>query len=862
LLMIKPVMNNQHMDTINSNRKINFGWLFKMALRDSRRNRSRLLLFISSIVFGIGALVAIYSFRYNIQNDINDQAATLIGADLSITGNKAPDAKLKALIDPLGNDRSQERSFASMIFFPKSKGTRLVQVRALEGNFPYYGTLETIPLQAGTNFKKGKYALVDRTLMLQFNAKVNDSIKVGNVTFLIAGLLNKAPGQTGISSGIAPVVYIPLRYLEQTGLAKMGSRITYSYFYKLKRNQNVTKLVKKLEPKLDKAGFNYDTIETRKENTGRSFADLSRFLSLVGFIALLLGCVGVASAINIYIREKIQSIAIMRCMGVKASEAFLIYLIQITGIGLIGSFAGALLGTGIQHLLPLVLKDFLPITISVGISWMAVWQGILLGIIISVLFALLPLVSIRNISPLNTLRLSVDDITTIKDPLRWMVYLLVLLFITSFSYLQLESWMGAAIFTIGIAIAFLILTATAWLLIKFTRLLIMSSWSYIWRQGFANLYRPNNQTIILTVSIGLSTAFICTLFLIQQLLISQVTLSTGANQSNMILFDIQSSQEKAVANLTRKQGLPVLSQVPIITMRIDKVNGKTAADVKKDTTLRISPRVFTYEYRITYRDSLTSSEKITSGSWIGKAQQGKEIPVSAEERFAQRANVKVGDKLLFNVQGIMMPGYVSSIRKVNWNKISTNFQIVFPTGVLEDAPQFHVLLTHVPSNAVSANFQRVVVQQFPNVSIIDLGLVLNVLDELLNKIGYVIKFMTGFSIITGIIVLISSVRISKYQRIQESVLLRTLGASRKQIFAITSLEYLFLGALSALTGIVIAIGSSWLLAKYNFDMPYNVNLLPVGIIFIVITLLTVIIGLLNSRGILNKPPLEILRSNT
>jgi putative ABC transport system permease protein len=148
------------------------------------------------------------------------------------------------------------------------------------------------------------------------------------------------------------------------------------------------------------------------------------------------------------------------------------------------------------------------------------------------------------------------------------------------------------------------------------------------------------------------------------------------------------------------------------------------------------------------------------------------------------------------------------------------------------------------------------------VSIIDLGLVLSVLDELLNKIGYVIKFMSGFSIITGIIVLISSVRISKYQRIQESVLLRTLGASRKQIFAITALEYLFLGALSALTGIVIAIGSSWLLAKYNFDMPYNVSLLPVGIIFIVITLLTVIIGLLNSRGILNKPPLEILRSNT
>ena len=849
------------MDNVSFKRKTNPGWLFTMALRDSRRNRGRLLLFISSIVFGIGALVAIYSFRYNIQNDINQQAATLIGADLTISGNKEPDAKIQKLLDSLGDDRSQERSFPSMVYFVKSQSTRLVQVKALQGAFPYYGELETMPVKAGAAFKKGKNALVDKTLMLQFNAKVGDSVKVGNETFLIAGELDKAPGQTGIAAGIAPVVYIPMHYLDSTGLITAGSRINYSYYYKFNSKTNVEKLAKSLDPQLDKAGLNYNTVESKKEGTSRSFADLSKFLSLVGFIALLLGCVGVASAINIYIREKIQSIAIMRCMGVKSSEAFLIYLIQIMGIGIIGSIAGAVLGTGIQHLLPLVLKDFLPITISVSISWLAIGQGILLGLIISILFALLPLISIRNISPLNTLRLSVDDTTTNRDPLRWLVYLLVLLFITSFSYLQIGNWQGAIFFTIGIAVAFLILTAIAWLLIRFTRLLIMSSWSYIWRQGFANLYRPNNQTIILTVSIGLSTAFICTLFLIQQLLISQVTLSTGDNQSNMILFDIQTQQQKGVADLTRKEGLPVLSQVPMVTMRLEKVNGKTGADAKKDSTLKMSQNAFTYEYRVTYRDSLTESETVTSGKWIGKASPGSDIPVSAEERFARRINAKVGDKLVFNVQGVMMNTYISSIRKVNWNKISTNFQVVFPSKSLEDAPQIHVLLTHVPSNAVSAKYQQAVVKQYPNVSIIDLGLVLSVLDDLLGKIGYVIKFMTGFSIITGIIVLISSVRISKYQRIQESVLLRTLGGSRRQIFAITALEYLFLGALSALTGIVIAIASSWLLARYTFDMPYAVNFLPVVAIFFIITLLTIVIGLLNSRGILNRSPLEVLRSN-
>src|ERR1700743_2812983 len=307
---------------INFKRKVNISWLFEMAWRDSRRNRSRLFLFVSSIIFGIAALVAIYSFGFNLKNDVDNQAAILIGADLSIMSNKPVDASMQPLIDSLGDRRSQERSFASMIYFPKSKGTRLVQVRALQGEFPYYGSLETTPVKAGTDFRNGKKALVDQTLALQFNAKVDDSIKVGNVTFLIAGILNKAPGQTGISAGIAPIVYIPLQYLEQTGLSQKGSRIGYNFYYKYDRKVDMDKLTKKLDPRLDKAGMNYDTIDTRKENTGRSFGDLTRFLSLVGFIALLLGCVGVASAIHIYVREKIASIAIMRCLGVKASEAF------------------------------------------------------------------------------------------------------------------------------------------------------------------------------------------------------------------------------------------------------------------------------------------------------------------------------------------------------------------------------------------------------------------------------------------------------------------------------------------------------------------------------------------------------------
>lgn len=840
---------------------LQFSWLMLMAWRDSRRSRSRLLLFISSVILGIAALVAIYSLRDNLSRNIDTQAATLLGADLELRGRRPLDTAMEGFIDSLGTSRSEERRFASMVYFTKNDGSRLVEVRALEGDYPYYGELETVPTEAGREFRGKQQALVDQTLMLQFDAKIGDSVKVGEVTFVIAGTLLKAPGQTGISTTVAPSVYIPLRYLEETGLEQKGSRINYMYFFQYPAKTDMEKVVKTLEPRLDAEDLDYETVESQKEDTGRSFRDLTRFLALVGFIALLLGCIGVASAVHIYIREKLNAIALLRCLGVKSTQAFFIYLIQITGVGLLGSIIGAALGSTIQQFLPLVLKDFLPFDLTTEISWVAVGQGIALGTIISILFALLPLVAIRNISPLRVLRASYEPITSEKDPFRWLVYGIIVLFILGFTYLQTQSIVQALSFTGSVIGAFLLLLGMASLLIKLVRLYFPTSWSYVWRQSLANLHRPNNQTSILIVSIGLGTAFICTLLLVQSLLLTRVNVSTSGNQPNIVLFDIQSSQKDQVLDLAVAQGLPIIQSVPVVNMRLEKVNSYTATTSEADTTSALSRRIFSREYRVTFRDSLTSSEKITEGEWKGTVGSNGTVPISMEEGYAKGNHIALGDTLVFNVQGALLPTIVTSFREVDWNGVRTNFLVLFPKGVLEDAPQFHVLLTRVPSNEASARFQQAAVRQFPNVSIIDLGLVLKVLDELLEKIGFVIRFMAGFSILTGLIVLVSSVLISKYQRLQESVLLRTLGASRSQIFTITALEYFFLGSLAALTGILVALAGSWALARFSFEVPFVPQVLPILTVFVLVTSLTVIIGIINSRGILSRSPLEVLRQD-
>ncbi len=830
-----------------------------MAWRDSRKNRSRLLLFVSAIILGIAALVAIYSLSDNVNRAINLQAATLVGADLDISNSKPYTPASLQLILSLGDRRSEEKRFSSMVLFPKTDGTRIIEVRALGGDFPYYGELETTPATAARTFRNGQQALVDQTLMLQFDARVGDSIRIGNSSFLIAGTLLGAPGQAGIQSAVAPMVYIPIETLPQTGLEQKGSRINYRYHIKWDRPVNMQQVEDRIRKPFDLEGISWTTIAEQQQNTARSFRDLTRFLSLVGFIALLLGCIGVASAIQIYVREKIGTIAILRCLGATAWQSFLIYLLQIITIGLAGSLMGAGLGTLVQQLLPSVFQALLPVQLSTGISWSAVGQGIMLGAIVSILFALLPLVSVRNISPLHTLRISLQPVSLVKDPLKWLVYGLILLFVVVFSYRQLGTLKEAFVFTGSIAVALLFLTAIANGLMWLVKRFFPTSWSYLFRQGIANLYRPNNQTAVLILSIGLGTALICTLIFVQSMLLSRVTLSASNEQPNMVLFDIQSAQRDSVLALAKAQGLPANGTVPIVTMRLEAINHITPAVLQKDSTLKVQNWVFGREYRVTFRDSLISSETITKGSWTGRAKEGSTIPVSLEERFAESNGIQLGDTLFFNVQGALMTTVVGSLRKVDWNRVQTNFLVVFPAGVLEEAPQFHVLLTRVSSPAQSAKFQQAVVKRFPNVSIIDLQLVLNILDELLGKIGLVIRFMAAFSIITGIVVLVASVLISKYQRMQENVLLRTLGASGKQIFAIAALEYSILGAMAAATGILLALAGSWALATYTFDMPFAPPVLPVLIVFVAISFLTAAIGVFNSRSALNRPPLEILR---
>jgi putative ABC transport system permease protein len=485
-------------------------------------------------------------------------------------------------------------------------------------------------------------------------------------------------------------------------------------------------------------------------------------------------------------------------------------------------------------------------------------MGITLGIFMSVLFALLPLLGTWYVSPLEVLRGQEDNQQKPKAA-KLIVGLTILFFIFLFSFWMLKSVINGLVFTIGIFITFAIVAGISSLFIKLIKKFFPTSWGFTSRQSLLNLFRPNNQTMVLILAIGLGTFLISTLYFTKDILLSKTTLDNKKTDANIILMDVQSSQEQALVDNFKTQGIEIIDNIPIITMRIHSLKGKLANDIRKDTTVRMRRWMLNREFRVTYRDKLAETEELVAGEFIGNTNGEQPVPISISESIARDANLSIGDKVTFNIQGVLMDTKVSSIRKVDWGSMQVNFLILFPKGVLENAPQFNVITSYVPTEESSAALQRYLVKNFPNITILDLRQVFTIVEDILNKVSWIINFMAFFSIITGFIVLIGSVRNSKYQRIKESVLLRTLGAKSKQILHITALEYIYLGVLGSLTGILLSLIGSQFLATLLFKEPFTPSGIPFLVFLPSITILVVVIGLSNIKTVLQSPPLEVLR---
>ncbi len=842
--------------------------LLRLAWRESRTARRRLLLYMSSIALGVAALVAIDSFASNVATSARSQSRTLLGGDVAVQRNGAFTKPVSAWLDSIaaaGRPVARLTSFASMALVPRTGNTRLVQVRAVSDRFPLAGEITTRPVGRWGALQQGANVLVDRSLLVALDAAVGDTLVLGYGRFAIVGELDNVPGDAGIAAVFGPRVYIPARYLAETQLLGFGARAEYQALLAVSK-ADVRTVVSTVRRRFDGQGVRARTVADTERGLTRAIDRLTDFLSIVGLIALLLGGVGVASGVNAFVARKIDTVAVLRCLGATSRQVLAIYVTQATAMGLLGAAGGALLGVGLQLLLPRALGEFLPVDVDVRVDGVAVATGIGVGVWVALVFALRPLLALRRVSPLQAIRRDVDPTalhTKGIDVPRRLVELaivtsVVALTVTRTGRLREGLWLSA-----GIAGALLALGAAAFVVTWGARRLLRAGWPYVVRQGIANLYRPGNQTRAVTLALGFGAFLVSTIYLVQTNLLRDFSAMAGASRANVILFDIQDDQMASVASLVRANG-ELLQETPIVTMRIAEIGGRSVAALASDTGARRRANwALRREFRSTYRDSTVETEKLVEGKWFGapttNARGQAVYDVSLDRNLANDLRVRLGDEIVWDVQGVRIATRVTSLREIQWERFELNFFAVFPTAAIRAAPKQFAALAHVESAARVGALQRDIVVRHPNVSSVDLSLIQSTIGRIVERVSVAVRFLALFSLATGLPVLFSAVAATRRERLREGVLLKTLGATRAQILRILLSEYAVLGALGALAGMLLAFGGAWGLVHFVFEGTFRPAVAPALGIAALMMAITVTIGLLTGREVFRATPMEAIR---
>jgi putative ABC transport system permease protein len=605
----------------------------------------------------------------------------------------------------------------------------------------------------------------------------------------------------------------------------------------------------------------YDTAREQSENLAEALSALTRFLGLVGLAALLLGGVGVASAVHVFIREKRPIIATLRCLGPPDSGFH-----RLPAAGRRAWFlarCSACCSVGCRSAAAFVLKGVLPVAVHFRIDWVAIVAGLGVGVWVATLFALIPLLAIRGISPLQALRRDYETTTRRLDWPRVAAFAALIGSIAAISLWQAERWEVGASFAGALAGTLLLLWATAWSVTWLTRRLFPRRARFVIRQGVGSLFRPRNQTVSVLLALGFGVFIIATVYLVQENLLGWLRIENSPHAPNIVAFDIQRDQLAAVNEVARNRAVAPPSLTPIVPARITHLNGRTVAQIMADTTRgrRVQPWALRREYRHTYRDTMVSTETLLSGKWFGSAPAARQSPVeiSMEEDLAESLHLELGDRITWDVQGIPIETRVTSTRRVDWARFATNFFVVFPTGVLEQAPQQFVALMRVNDPEKRARLQNDLVRRHSNITVIDVAQVQAAFEDIIGKVTLAIRFMAVFSTLAGLVVLVGAVATSRFQRMRESVLLKTIGATRNQILSILVTEYAALGTLAGLTGLLLSTIASWALTRFLFELEFSLPVLALSLTWLSVAVLAVVVGLANSIDVLRKPPLAVLR---
>lgn len=847
------------------------GLLVRQTLRESRGGLGRLVFSIACLAIGVAAVVAIAALSSSFESGIQSNAKEMLGADLALRANqKLPDGWEVPLADVPGAQWMIAREQPQVIQAGEGAQVRslLTELMVVPAEYPYYGDLELSPAGSLPAIFAAGDVVVAADTAARLGVQAGGTLRIAGKPLRVASVVNNEPDRITGFLYIGPRVYLSPDTFAQLGIDNITVGVRYKALVKLP--EMLPEEIEAIKVDIEEANARAETGSARVEtylegrpSLQRGLERLERFLGMIALLSLLLGGVGVAQAVRAWIAGRMDAIAVLKCIGMRPREIFLLYVAQAMLLGLIGSAVGTVLGLGVTALLPIVFREYIPADL---IDWRqprAAFAGLALGVAVATLFSLPPLISVLRVPPVRVFRRNAEPLPGVRW-VRIVTALIVGLGIAALAGIQARSAIIGFIFTGGVLVTALLLAGGAWLVMKIAARIPRDWGRRVWlRHGLASIARPGANTIPSVVSLGLGLLVLFSAGIVQNFLHQQLTGTLPDRLPTAVVLNARPDQIEGVRALLESEQATDIAVVPLVMGRLTAVNGDTTSD--ESTNDRENPggdrrarraREGRNERTLTYAAELPVANEVVEGEWWGKPDAAE---ISLEKEWAERRALKLGDVMTFTFPaGRTIDFEVTSLREVDWSEMGINFEAIVEPGYLDDMPQLNVATLHAPRDRGSIMQDRIT-QQFPNVTFVPLSDVVERIAVQLNRIGWGVRMLGLFIVGAAIAVLAGTIGIESNRRGREVALLKTVGMTRREVAGVFAAEYALLGLVAGVIGVTGGGVIAWLMASQaldtEFHWPYGLFVLAIGAGMVV----AVAAGITASVGALRKRPIEMLR---
>lgn len=851
--------------SIPSKQPIRWRRAASISWREARSAPGKFLFVIISVAIGVGALVGVRGFNESFQKTLLEQARGLMAGDISARLMRQPSAAELSQLAALARRGVQQTwvtEMVSMVSVSPERPPLLVSLKAVDPAFyPFSGTVELEPSSSLKALLKDDTVIVAEELLIRMQTQVGASLKIGNANFRIAGILRREPDRLTGATGLGPRVLMTRTGLARAELLQRASRSGERLLLSLgSESSHVADIRTQVEHILPEANVT-DFRESNPALTDR-MRHSTEMMSLICLVAMVLGAIGVAMSMRAHLQQHMDTLAIMKSMGASSYDILRIYGLQTLLLGLAGGILGVGFGLGVQWILPSLLGNLLPVHPELRFPVRSVLGGLGTGVLTTLLFCLPPLLDVRRIRPVLVLRKMVEaeerkETWSIvrfwkEQKAQIAAALLLLLALGCIAALLSDSWMVGRRFTAVLSGTLVVLLALSSFALRSLRWFLGHARLHLpsaLRHGLANLYRPGNQSAAVLAALGTGVMLILTVFLMQRSLVRDIYGTIGASIPNVFLVDVSSSELNGVRQLLAFQrgiqGKPEF--LPVVSGRVAAING--ISEEKQQL-----PRHLTRGGVLTWSDEVPMGSRILSGSWWD---QNAKDGVAIESDTAKKLHLQVGSSIDFLVAGRLLQTHVVAVIRSDGQHIYGRAEYIFPQAMLKDAPVIWYGAAHVEPQRV-AQVEKKLFEQYPTVTIINMADVFSMIEGVANQIILVVHFLAGFSMLAGVMILASSVASTRFRRVREVVVLKTLGATRRHVLSVFSVEFVVLGLLAGAVGVGFANLLTVLLLR-KMELLFRFDPSASALALVCTGILAMATGWVASYRILGQKPLEILR---